>query len=364
MSHKLIVLPDDTAKPIIDAINGAKKSLNIRMFLFTDPTLIDAVIAAHQRGVKVRVMLNPARRSGESENEEARKLLTDAGIAVHDSNPAFALTHQKSMVIDDQTGFVESLNWEPKDLTLTRDYAIVTTHGHEVAEMVACFDADWEHEEFKPHPDSTLIWCPNNGRQRVAAFIDAAEAHAVAAKRALPGPGHHRTPGARGAPRRQDPHPVQEAAFAQGRQADRGRGRAAHPAGRGRQGPHAQGTEAARQDAAGRQQARHHRLDQPGAGQLRRAARTGDRDRRSGGGEAARRDRRTGLGQLAPARPERRSAAGRPEETRSSIRTSSCCRKTASTGATTTTATTAKAMARPRKAGNKDHEATSSRGKS
>ena len=175
MSHTLIVLPDDTAKPIIDAINGAKEALNIRMFLFTDPTLIDAVIAAHKRGVKVRVMLNPARRSGESENEEARKLLTDAGIAVHDSNPAFALTHQKSMVIDNKTGFVESLNWEPKDLTKTRDYAIVTTHGHEVAEMVACFDADWEHKEFKPRSDSRLIWCPNNGRQRMAEFIDATQ---------------------------------------------------------------------------------------------------------------------------------------------------------------------------------------------
>ena len=173
MSHTLIVLPDDTAKPIVDAINGATKSLNIRMFLFTDPTLIDAVIGAHKRGVKVRVMLNPARRSGESENEEARKLLTDAGINVHDSNPAFALTHQKSMVIDGRIGFVESLNWEPKDLTLTRDYAIVTTHGHEVSEMVACFDADWAHKEFKPEPESLLLWCPNNGRQRVAAFIDA-----------------------------------------------------------------------------------------------------------------------------------------------------------------------------------------------
>ena len=63
MSHQLLVLPDDTAKPLIDAIDGAASALNIRMFLFTDPTLIDTVIAAHQRGVKVRVMLNPARRS-------------------------------------------------------------------------------------------------------------------------------------------------------------------------------------------------------------------------------------------------------------------------------------------------------------
>jgi len=173
MSHTLIVLPDDTASPIVDAINGARRALNIRMFLFTDTTLLDAVSAAHKRGVKVRVMLNPARRSGESENEEARTLLAGAGIEVRDSNPAFDLTHQKSMVVDDETGFVESLNWEPRDLTQTRDYAVATTHGHEVAEMVTCFDADWERKEFKPHPASPLIWCPNNGRQRVAAFIDA-----------------------------------------------------------------------------------------------------------------------------------------------------------------------------------------------
>ncbi len=41
--------------------------------------------------------------------------------------------------------------------------------------MVACFDADWEHADFAPHPESTLIWCPNNGRQRVAKFIDDAK---------------------------------------------------------------------------------------------------------------------------------------------------------------------------------------------
>ena len=50
---------------------------------------------------------------------------------MRDSNPKFDLTHQKSMVIDDEIGFVESLNWEPRDLTETRDYAIVTTHEHE-----------------------------------------------------------------------------------------------------------------------------------------------------------------------------------------------------------------------------------------
>jgi phosphatidylserine/phosphatidylglycerophosphate/cardiolipin synthase-like enzyme len=178
VSHTLIVLPDDTAGPILEAIKAATHALNIRMFLFTEPTLLDAVVAAKRRGVNVRVMLNPARRTGETENEEARKVLTEGGVDVRDSNPAFDLTHQKSMVIDNRTGFVESLNWEPKDLTQTRDYAVVTSRELEVAEMVRGFDADWRHEAFEPHPDSPLIWCPNNGRARIAAFIDAAK-HAL-----------------------------------------------------------------------------------------------------------------------------------------------------------------------------------------
>jgi len=175
MSHTLIVLPDDTAKPILDAINAAKRSLNVRMFLFTDPTLLNVVIAAKRRGVHVRVMLNPARRSGESENEASRHTLVGAGIEVRDSSPAFALTHQKSMVLDDAVGFVESLNWETRDLTETRDYAVVTTHKIEVDEMVKSFDADWSQKSFDADPQSRLIWCPNNGRERIAEFIDSAK---------------------------------------------------------------------------------------------------------------------------------------------------------------------------------------------
>src|SRR5512141_3325884 len=131
MSRTLLVFPDVGARPLLDAIAGAARTVRLKMFVFDEPQLLAAVIAAKKRGVKVRVMLNPARRSGETENEESRTALVDAGIEVRDSNPKFDLTHQKSMVVDDQVGFVESLNWEPKDLTETRDYAVTTTHGLE-----------------------------------------------------------------------------------------------------------------------------------------------------------------------------------------------------------------------------------------
>lgn len=176
MSHRtIIVLPDDTAGEIIDAIDNAKESLLIKMFLFSDPPLINAVIEAKNRGVKVKVMLNPVRNNGEEENEETRKILEEAGIEVRDSNPEFTITHEKSMVIDDKVAFIKSLNWETKNFTETRDYAIITYHPHEVKEVVLCFEADWHRKNFDPGENLNLIWCSNNGRIKIAKFIDEAK---------------------------------------------------------------------------------------------------------------------------------------------------------------------------------------------
>lgn len=174
MSRSLVVLPDDTARPIVDAINGAKKSLRIKMFIFSDPILLQSVIQAHKRGVNVRIMLNPARRSGEKENTDSGKMLRAEHIKVIDSNPAFDVTHEKSMVVDDETAFIQSLNWETKNITETRDFAVVTSHKHEVDEVIACFEADWSRREFTPGEQSHLIWCVGNGRLRIAEFIDSA----------------------------------------------------------------------------------------------------------------------------------------------------------------------------------------------
>jgi cardiolipin synthase A/B len=175
MSRSIIVLPEDSAQPILDAINNAKKSIRIKMFVFSDPSLLNAVIAAEKRGVDVRIMLNPARRNGKEENGPCRETLANVGIKVLDSNPVFDLTHEKSMVIDDTTAFVQSLNWETENLTTTRDYAIVTTHKHEVREIAQCFDADWNRTKFDTDEHKHLIWCIGNGRQRLGQLIDTAE---------------------------------------------------------------------------------------------------------------------------------------------------------------------------------------------
>ena len=174
MMHSLIVLPDDSAKPILTAIHDAVRTLRIKMFVFSDPALIKAVIAAKRRGVKVRVMLNPERRRGEHDNDATRTTLERAGVEVKDTNPAFDLTHEKSMVVDDRVAFVQSFNWAPANLTETRDYAVVTTHDHDVAEILECFEADWHRQPFEPRDKGHVVWCPGPGRDRICRFVDEA----------------------------------------------------------------------------------------------------------------------------------------------------------------------------------------------
>ena len=177
MSHTLIVLPDDTAKPILDALAAAKRSLNIRMFLFTDPTLLEAVIArapSRRQGARDAEPGAPQRRGGEQ--GIARDGSQTAGIEVRDSNPDFDLTHQKSMVIDDDDRLrrIAQLG----DARPDRDARLRGRDDQRSTKWRRWSRASTptgSGQNFDPHPKSRLIWCPNNGRERIAAFIDSAK---------------------------------------------------------------------------------------------------------------------------------------------------------------------------------------------
>lgn len=173
--RSLVVLPDDSAGPVLDAINLAKKSIRIKVFTFSDTTALRALVHACHRGVATRVILNADRPGRDERNKAVAKKLRAAGIEVLDGSPEFSVTHEKSMVVDGAMGFVQSFNWEPENLKETRDFAVLTRDAVEVEEIIDCFEADWERQPFTPKEDSNLIWCPGNGRQRLAYFIDHAQ---------------------------------------------------------------------------------------------------------------------------------------------------------------------------------------------
>jgi phosphatidylserine/phosphatidylglycerophosphate/cardiolipin synthase-like enzyme len=160
---------------VLELIHGARQSLRVKMFALSDPRILRALIRAHGRGVNTRIMLNPSRRSGEIQNTGSRSVLRNAGIDVLDSNPAFEVTHEKSMISDDRVALIGSANWEPDNFQKTRDYCIITRATAEVREVVDCFEADWSRRPFEPPKSSDLIWSPGLARLQIGEFIDSAK---------------------------------------------------------------------------------------------------------------------------------------------------------------------------------------------
>jgi len=174
-NHRLIVQPDESTAPVTELIDSAQRSLRVKQFTLTDSHVMSALIKAHHRKLDVRIMLNPHRSSGDRANDESFKALRHAGLKVEWSNPAFAVTHEKSMVVDESVALISTFNYATKYFTETRDYGIVTDRADQVAEVVAGFEADWHRKPFQPNSESGLLWSSNNSRQLMAWFIDTAE---------------------------------------------------------------------------------------------------------------------------------------------------------------------------------------------
>ena len=136
-TRTLIVVPEDTVLPVLGLVTLATRSVDVKQFTLDEPRIIQALLDAHRRGVAVRVMLNPHRSSGSRANDDTFAALEQAQVPVQWTNPAFAVTHEKSMVVDGERALVATFNFSEKYFTQTRDYGIVTTDPAQVAQIVA-----------------------------------------------------------------------------------------------------------------------------------------------------------------------------------------------------------------------------------
>ena len=168
----LIVQPDDGVDPVLDLMAAATRSLTVKQFTLDQPRIVRELIDAHRRKVAVRVMLNPHRSSGDRANDKTYAALKRAKVPVQWTSPAFAVTHEKSMVIDGTRALIATFNFVDKYFTETRDYGIVTSDRREVAQVVAGFEADWKRKPFSPDERAALLWSTTNSRRIMARFID------------------------------------------------------------------------------------------------------------------------------------------------------------------------------------------------
>lgn len=177
---QVFVEPDAGEHPITDAIASAKKSVWLEMYLLTDRNVIRALEEAANRGVDVRVMLEPHPVGGGSPLRTMDQLKA-AGAKVEDSDPSFALTHEKGMIIDSTTAYIMTSNFSRAALggssgssgSSNREYDIVDTNSQDVLAVNTIFQADWNRTTAQFN-DSNLVVSPVNSRNAFTSLISSA----------------------------------------------------------------------------------------------------------------------------------------------------------------------------------------------
>jgi phosphatidylserine/phosphatidylglycerophosphate/cardiolipin synthase-like enzyme len=169
------VLPDAGVKPVADAIDGAQRSVKLKMYLFTEKSLVDALKRAVARKVDTRLLMEKNPFGGGAANLDVFNSLQGTGVQVQwtDDN-AYRYTHEKSLVIDDKVAYIMSHNFTRSSFASNREYGIVDTNAADVAEVGRVFEADWNH--IKPDlSNPRLVWSPVNSRARILVLIDEAQ---------------------------------------------------------------------------------------------------------------------------------------------------------------------------------------------
>ncbi len=103
---------------LLQLINTAEKTIRVAMFTWTHPKLTDAIIAAHNRGVSVEVILDHGQANGVG--QKATQSLVNSGVAVYLSSGQ-KLLHHKCMIVDGKLLVNGSANWTKAAFSRNRD---------------------------------------------------------------------------------------------------------------------------------------------------------------------------------------------------------------------------------------------------
>ncbi len=121
--------PQDGRDFLVSSLNNARQEIDMEMYLLTDKQIIASLESARSRGVVVKVLLEQSPYAAGSINTKTEVELENKGIDVEWTNPAFSLTHEKAIVIDNQEVFILSQNLSAASFTKNREYDIVDTNS-------------------------------------------------------------------------------------------------------------------------------------------------------------------------------------------------------------------------------------------
>src|SRR5947209_10719164 len=171
---KLLVQPGSGVLPLIKAITGAKKCVEIVIFRFDQREIERALGSAVSRGVSVHALIAHTNRAGEENLRKLEMRLLAQGITVSRTADDLARYHGKLMIVDRRELYVLAFNLTHVDIEHSRSFGVITRTPELVREAVKLFEADSKRQSYEPGCGAFLV-SPANARQQLSALVKGAK---------------------------------------------------------------------------------------------------------------------------------------------------------------------------------------------
>jgi phosphatidylserine/phosphatidylglycerophosphate/cardiolipin synthase-like enzyme len=145
----------DPATRLLDMANGAQTEIKIDIYGLTYAPLMDALIAAHERGVSVRIVADHTQSAGTAEHPQLQRLVNAGLDVLIGTSSRGAIDHSKYLIVDGAQVAFGSFNFSQS--ALAQDNTLTETND---GAMVATFLANWQrvHDDAAgKHPEWQLV---------------------------------------------------------------------------------------------------------------------------------------------------------------------------------------------------------------
>src|SRR5512134_3807527 len=168
---QLLIQPEDGVFPLLKAIRGARRSIDLHVFRLAYKEVEKALAAAVARGVVVRTLIAHTSGRGEKGLRKLEQRLLAMGATVSRTADDLLRYHGKIMIIDGTTLYVLAFNLVHLDIDRSRSLGVATRKRELVKEALRVFEADFDRKPYTGGARNLLV-SPVNARERLAAFLD------------------------------------------------------------------------------------------------------------------------------------------------------------------------------------------------
>ena len=130
----------DNVKKLKNYISKAKKSIDLAIFSFTNDDLANEILAAHNRGVKVRIITDDEAMKGKGADTQR---MADAGIECRTDSEEQYHMHNKFMIVDKYFLITGSFNWTFQAGKSNQENVVVLDGDYYIDKYCAEFNKLW-----------------------------------------------------------------------------------------------------------------------------------------------------------------------------------------------------------------------------